>query len=436
MKKIVIIGGGSAGVTAATTIRKKDHASIITILEASRHHTYSLCSLPYLVGKEIKNINDIEIFDKKFFEDMKINYMLNANAINIDRKNKVVDYNANGKVRKIKYDKLVLTIGAEPLVPKINNLKNYYCLKKKEDAIALRKNARKNKTAVIIGGGIIGIELAMVLRKRGMKVIIIEICDTILPFLDKDISDIIEKKLEKMGVKLFKNCKYNIINNKSVEINGNKFRYSMIIVTCGVASNTSLALGTKLKAKKGILVNKSMQTEDKDIYAAGDCVEVKGVKNRFEKLATNAIKQGIVVGENILGNRATIDDPLNTWVTKLDDLIVGSTGYSQEMLKNKKIKSFSGIVNREITSKGFPDNRMITVKVVSDSKGRIKGCQIIGDAEVVGRLNWVALAIRKKIKVDDMIRSEIAYNPAVSAIHDPVILACEILSRKIKRKNG
>ncbi|MFH1053883.1 MAG: FAD-dependent oxidoreductase [Candidatus Woesearchaeota archaeon] len=436
MKKIVIIGGGSAGVTAATTIRKKDKNAMITILEASRYHTYSLCSLPYLVGNEIKDINDVEIFDQKFFDEMKINYMLNANAINIDRKNKAVDYNVNGKVRKIKYDKLVLTIGAEPLIPKINNLKNYYCLKKKEDAISLRKNARKNKTALIIGGGIIGIELAMVLRRRGMKVIIIELCDIILPFLDKDISDIIEKKLEKIGVKLFKNCKYNIIDDKNIEIHGNKFKYSMIIVTCGVQSNKSLAFGTRLKVKKGILVNKNMQTEDKDIYAAGDCVEVKGVKNRFEKLATNAVKQGIVAGENILGNMITIDDPLNTWVTKLDDLTVGSTGYSQEMLKRKKIKSFSGTISRKITSKGFPDSRTITVKIVSDSKGVIKGCQIVGDAEVVGRLNWVALAIRKKIKVDDMIKSEIAYNPAVSAIHDPVILACEILSRKIRRKNG
>ncbi|MBS1266067.1 MAG: Coenzyme A disulfide reductase [Candidatus Woesearchaeota archaeon] len=404
---IVIIGNGTAGVTTALEIRKKNKQANIKIFDKSGNLPYSRCSLPYLVSGKIQD--SIQTFDRNFYKQNNLK-IINAEVKSINRQEKVVKTDKDN----YEYDKLVLATGAKPFVPDIAGLKDYYTLHTIKHAQELMKASGKG---VIIGAGMVGVELADSLRQK-CDIVLLEAKEHVLStILDKNFAKIVEKKIKNLRTSV--NIKK--IDQNKVYLKDEIIDCDFIVVACGVKANSKLAKESGLKVRKGIIVDKQMKTSDKDIYACGDCAQTNAAK-----LATNAIMQAEVVADNILGIDAKIKPSFNTCITKFDNFIIGSTG---DLGSENTI---SAVFRGKARAEYYPKNSKVYVKLIA-KEDYLVGAQLIGEEDVVGRINWLALAVQQKLKIEQLCDAETAYNPALSCVFDPVVVAANILKRKISR---
>ena len=438
--KIVIVGGGSAGTSVAFQLRKLNKDIEITIIEKSNYTEYSPCALPYVLSGEIKNFDEIFIFKKQDYEENNIELKLNSEFKSVDKQKKIITILENGKKESILYDKLVFAFGAKTSIPNINGLdkSDYFVLKNIEDAKLISSRIKKNSKSVIIGGGIIGVELAHSLSSKREIVSIIEINDSIMGnVLDKDMALILKDKLEEIGIEVFLNADNIKIENKKVSFSGNEINFDKLFVCTGVQTDNEILLKTNLKNNKGIIVDKFLKTNDENIYACGDCIVVVDFvlnKKTFSQLGTSAVRQAKVIAKNILNNDTHEYEPvLNNTVSSIGNLYVGSVGITMKKAKENKIDAVCSKYTSKVKSEYYTNSKnTITIKLISSSAGIIIGGQIIGNEEVVGRLNLISLAIWKKLKIEDLANLETCYNPASAPIFDPMSICAEICLKKIK----
>ncbi len=430
--KIIIIGAGPAGFTTAFILRKLNKKAEILVIDKAKKG-YSPCCLPYVVSGEIKE-KDIFVVKKGDYEKNNIKRIFKT-VKKIDRKNKEIILDSR---ERLSYNNLVLATGSKPFIPKIKGLDktNFFSLKTLENEQKIFKNIKKAKKAVIIGGGWLGIEIAESLAAKGMKVIILEAKERILSALvDKEIADKIKEILTEKNIKVFENVSVKEVKNKKILLNKKEINFDILLVITGMKPNIKLASESRIKTDRGIIVNKFLQTSDKNIYACGDCIELIDKitkKKNLSLLGSTAIRAAKAVAKNILGFSEEFPQVFNAAVAKIGKSFLGRIGITEEKAKQNNMKCVAALFKSETKDKFCPDKKEILIKMISDVNGKILGVQLVGKEEIAPRINLISAAMQKNMTVFDIAKTETCFNPMSSPMLEPLSAAAEACIQKIK----
>ncbi|RJS78662.1 hypothetical protein CW708_03545 [Candidatus Bathyarchaeota archaeon] len=445
-KRIIIIGAHAAGVDAASAARKTDRAAEITLITKQKKAGYSPCGLPFVLGGHIPSFDKLVVFPSSYFQMMKLNLMLETKATNIDVENKTVEVqDKDGKNQTLEYDSLILATGASPFIPPIKGREKpgIHVLRTIEDGEKIDQAIRNGaKSAIIMGAGLIGIETAVALQERGLKTTVVELLPQILPaMLDADMAKEVQKMLEQKGI--------NIMVNKGVEeflgeekvngiiAGGEQLNADLIIAAFGVRANTELAkkAGITIGETRGIKTNLRMETNVKDVYAAGDCAEsINLITKRptLSQLGTTAVRQAKVAGTNAAGGYAVFPGVLGSAVTKLFEMEVGATGLTEFFARKAGLEVVTGTITSKTRPDYYPGGKSIKIKLVVERESeRVIGAQIIGGEEVTQRINAISIGIQKQITVRELAKADTAYAPPLNETWEPMVLAAQIALRKL-----
>ena len=457
-KRIIVIGGSAAGPKAAAKARRLDEEAEIVIIQKAPDLSMASCGYPYYVGGFFDDRNLLictptgVVRDPKFYLNAKgIVARTETEATSIDPKAKAVTVRdlKSGKDEMLSYDKLILATGAVPRIPPIPgaDLSGITTLQSMQDADYLRRirDEKKIKKAVIIGGGLIGIETCEALQLAGIEITVIEMLPQLLTFLDWELAKLVENHVRSKNANV-------ITDNGIAEFlgedgrltgvklqNGIELPCELAVVAIGVNPNSRLAreAGLEIGATGGIAVNEFMQTSDPDIYAAGDCVESLNLitgKKVHAPYGDLANLQGRVAGENAAaGNSATFPGTIQTGICKVFDFAAGSTGLSEKAASAQGYTDIETVINASPDKPGFMTGLLLVTKlVVERSNGRILGAQCVGPGDVSKQLATWAMAIKGRLTVDDMINADLPYAPPFSLAIDHSIATAHIMQNKLK----
>ncbi len=439
--KVVIVGGVAGGATAAARIRRLDENAEITIFEKSGYISYANCGLPYYIGGEISDREELtlqtpESFNARFRVDVKVRH--EVVAINPDRKTVTVRNLSGGEVFEEKYDKLVLSMGAKPIRPNLPGIddERIFTVRNVEDTFRIKDyiDATKPERAVVIGGGFIGIEMAENLRRLGTEVTLVEAAPQLMAPFDGDMAAFIHAEVRAEGVKLVLGGMVDGFesNGKSLGVrlkDGDTISCDMAVLAIGVAPDTALAkdAGFELGIKGSIVVNERMETSVPDVYAVGDAVQIKNFvtgKPALISLAGPANKQARIAADNICGKDSRYNGAQGSSVIKVFRLTAAATGINERTAKSEGIDADKVILSPMNHAGYYPGGKIMTMKVVFE-KGtyRLLGAQIVGFDGVDKRIDVLATAIRAGMKVTDLTELDLAYAPPYSSAKDPVNMA-------------
>ncbi len=442
MKKIIIIGGSSAGTACAFELRKLDKNIEIVILEKRKLVGYSPCALPYVLSGQITSFEKIFVFSEKNYKESDILLKLNSEVIEIDKKNKTLIYQTENKKNKINYDKLIIATGSTCVVPKIKGIEksNYFLLKNIFDAKKIKKEIKAGSHSVIIGAGFVGLELAFSLIKRGEKVSLIEAKESILPsIIDPEIALKLKSLIENKNLKIYEKAIIKEISKNKLLLDNLQIKFDKIFICCGVKTNLKLAQKIKLDFQEGIVVSNYLETSAKDIFACGDCaesIELNSNKKIVSALGTTAVRQAKIIANNIINKTQKRFPPiLNSTITRINDIFIGAVGLTKKRADALGIKNVSAIYEGSLRSDYYSSKNKIIIKIVSDMKGLVLGAQILGNKEVVGKIDLMSLVIQKGYRVEDLVDFEACYNPAAASINNPIKIVSEICAKKINFLN-
>lgn len=438
--KVVIIGGVAGGATAAARLRRLDEHAEIIIFERSGFISYANCGLPYYIGGIIEDEVELTLqtpksFRRRFNIDARVNH--NVTKIDPSKKSVTVENLKTGEVFEESYDKLILAPGAKPVIPDLPGIQNerIFTLRTVEDTLKIRRyiEHKNPKSAVIVGGGFIGLEMAENLSERGISVTIAEYSDHLLANLDSDMASAVHARLRKHGIKLMLGAAVSGFskkgNNISSEIGKSSVISDMVILSVGVAPDSALAkeAGLALGIKDSISVNDKMETSAPDIYAVGDAVEVthfvSGSKALIS-LAGPANKEARIVADNICGRDSRYGGSQGSSVLKIFDMTVASTGLSEAAANAAGISCEVVILSPASHASYYPGGRVMTIKVVFEhGTNKLLGAQIIGSDGVDKRIDVIATAIRAGFSAPELKELELSYAPPFSSAKDPVNMA-------------
>jgi len=449
---VVVIGGGAAGLKAASRIRRKDGNANITVVEAGKYISLGKCGLPYYVGGLVHELDDLRkttygaVRDEEFFRKLKnIDVLSETVATEIDRKRKVVKIERRGSEDELGYDYLVIATGARPLKPPIEgiNAEGVTTFATPEDAEKIIEMWEEGaEKAVIIGAGFIGLESAEALRNLDMEVTVIEMMDRVAPaMLDKEMAILVENHLREKGVKVLTSTRVEKIvteNGKvgAVIANGREYPADIVIVAAGIKPNSEIAekAGLKIGETGGIWVDEYMRTSDESIYAGGDCVETTFLLTGEKIIAPFgdvANKQGRVIGENITGGKAIFPGVIGTAIFKVFDLTVASAGVNEEKAKKAGFDYFTVLAPSADRAHYYPQTSYIRLKlIVEKGSWRVIGVQGAGMGEVAKRIDVLSTAIQAGMTIDQLSNIDLAYAPPYSPALDPVINIANVAMNK------
>ncbi|WMJ80872.1 FAD-dependent oxidoreductase [Clostridium sp. MB40-C1] len=438
-KKVLIIGGVAGGASAAARLRRLDENTEIILFERGSHISFANCGLPYYIGGSIQERENLLVSTPEDMKDkFNIDVRIKSEVVNIDTDKKEVTVNNFDKgTYTEKYDYLILSPGAKPIKPSISGIesKNIFTLRNMEDTDKIKEYVSKNKldSAVVIGGGFIGVEMAENLNEIGVKVTLVEAASHILAPFDEDMVTIAEKELQDHninlvldnGVKSFtdKENKIDVLLNDDTELIAD-----IVILAIGVTPDVSFLKNTLLEfgPKGHIIVNENLETNIKDVYAVGDAVEVVDFINGQKTavpLAGPANKQGRIAADNICGIKTTYKGTQGTSILKVCDLTCAATGNNERILKKNNISYKIIYVYPQSHASYYPGATPITLKLIFNGEGRILGAQAIGYEGVDKRIDDIATVIRLKGSVTDLTELELSYAPPYSSAKDPVNIA-------------
>ena len=430
--KVLIIGGVAAGASAAARLRRLDENTEIVLLEKGSFISYANCGLPYHLGNVITDRDNLLVMSpEKFSSWFNIDVRTQNEVIKIDRENKILDIRNQSGIYQENYDKLLIATGSLPIgessVPGVYNL---WTIADMDKVIAELPQA---KTAIIVGAGFIGLEVAENLRLRGMDVTIVQRGEHVLPTFDQEMAVALENELLRSGIKIRFGCLVQNYRQKSstVEIEldcGDRLEADIVINAIGVKPNSALAAdcGLKCGEKGHIQVAPSLQTSDPDIYAAGDVIEVLDPVfggTAAIPLAGPANKQGRIAADNICGKNKTYNGSFGTSVVKIGKLTAAAVGYTEERLKKMNIEFRKLYLHPASNASYYPGGSNMTLKLIFSNDGQIYGAQIVGSKGVDKRLDTIAQAMRNKLTASQLGELELAYAPPYSSAKDPVNFA-------------
>ena len=439
--KIVIVGGVAGGATAAARIRRLDEQAEILVFERSGYISYANCGLPYYIGGVIEDPEELtlqtpESFFSRFRITMKVHH--EVIAVHPERKYVSVRNLESGEVFEEPYDKLLLSPGAKPTQPRLPGIgpEKMFTLRTVEDTFRIKEFIHQNnpKSAVLAGGGFIGLELAENLRELGMEVTIVQRPKQLMNPFDTDMASFIHSEMRRHGVRLALGHTVEGFEEKDggIEIllkDEAPLHADMVVLAIGVTPDTALAreAGLELGIKGSILVNDRMETSMPDIYAVGDAVQVKHAvsgQDALISLAGPANKQGRIAADNICGGDSRYPGSQGSSVIKVFDLTAAVTGLNERNAKAAGIETDKVILSPMSHAGYYPGGRLMTMKVLFEKKTyRLLGAQIVGSEGVDKRVDVLAAAIHVRIKATELQELDLAYAPPYSSAKDPVNMA-------------
>ncbi|ERJ92116.1 CoA-disulfide reductase family protein [Treponema lecithinolyticum ATCC 700332] len=439
-KKILIVGGVAGGAGTAARLRRLDENARIILFERGSYISFANCALPYYIGGEITDKNALTVqtvqsFTARFNVDVRIHS--NVTAIHPDTKTVSVHDTQNNRVYEESYDSLVLSPGAEPVRPPIEGIQSerVFTLRSIPDTFAIKEFIEKKhaRSAAIVGGGFIGIEMAENLKRAGVEVTLIEMADQVIAPVDYDIACEVHAHLQEKGVRLQLNSALSSVSDTGsaldIQLTSGNVKADMMILAIGVNPESALAhaAGLKLSPKGAIVVDEHMRTSDPSIYALGDAVQIKDFvseQDGYVPLAGPANKQARIVADVICGVPSSYCGTQGSSIIKAFDLTVGATGINEKTAKRLGIayeKSFTYSSNH---ASYYPGAQSMSIKTLYDPQtGSILGAQIVGREGVDKRLDVFATAIRARMKAADLAQLELSYAPPYNSAKDPVNIA-------------
>jgi NADH oxidase (H2O2-forming) len=443
LAKIVIIGLGTAGISACLTIRKRYPKNEVIIIDKKEFDLLHSCGLPFLLDGRVDSPEKLKYTLK--ISGIKKHLNCEATEINPQEKSIKVKNLESGERENVSYDSLILATGTTPFIPPIPGLrelkdKRAFTIEDLEGVARLKEAAKRAKEALVIGAGATGLEAAVALNKKGLEVIIVEALKSLLPkALDPDMSEILEERLREKGIKILLNKRVERVDVKSVTIEGEEIPNDIIIISCGVRPNSELAKKAGIKISNyGIVTDERMETSIKGVYACGDCAQVSSLIDKrplSAYLATPAYEQGKVAAINASGGEARYGGALATFVSLIADLEIASTGFNKSQVESYGYEVVEGKARSLIKPKWFPGGKEMTSKIIANAKtGKILGAQEIGEEGTGWRINIVSLAIKANLSLEDLSKVEFAYSPATSHIPDVLLTATDLALRKLEKK--
>jgi len=448
--KTVIIGGVAGGATAAARLRRLDEKAEIIIFERGEYISFANCGLPYYIGGTITDKNMLTLqtpagFKSRFNIDVRV---LNE-AIKIDPVNKTVSIKnlLTDEIYEESYDKLLLSTGADPILPAIDgiNSDNVFVLRNISDMLKIKEfiTESETKSAAIIGGGYIGVEMAENLTAAGLDVSIIELSEHLIAPLDFDMAADVHKYIKQKGIKLYLKNGLKAIKDRMLVLQNGEISADIIIMCVGVRPETSLAIncGITTNSRGSIIVDSHMRTNIPDIFAVGDAVSVKDYITQHEAfipLAGPANKQGRIAADNIAGYVSEYKGTQGSAVLKLFDMTIATTGLSEKAAQAKGIEYDKAYSYSAPHASYYPGGRNMSLKVLWEKETfKILGAQIVGYDGVDKRMDVIATAIRFGAKITDLAELELCYAPPFGSAKDPVnmlgFIAENVVSGKLKQ---
>lgn len=436
--KVVIVGGVAGGASAAARLRRLDEHAIIIIFERGEYISFANCGLPYYIGGVITERENLLVQTAEaMHERFNIDVRVKSEVTKIFRDTREVEVVAGDRTYRESYDYLILSPGAEPVVPPIPGVvrQGVYTLRNMADVDRIKNEITRQppRKAVVVGGGYIGIEMAENLKRLGSDVTIVEAMDQIIGPLDVEMARIVEKDLLDKGVNIIlKDAVARFEGEELIQVvlnSGTRMEADMVLLAVGVRPETRLAreAGLEIGERGGIRVDEYLRTSDPRIYAVGDAIEVRDIVNgrwSLIPLAGPANKQARIAADNICGRSVKFKGTQGTSIIKVFDLVAAATGNNEKQLRNTGVPYIKSFTTSPSHAAYYPGAIPMLIKLIfSPGDGKILGAQIVGKEGVDKRIDVLATAIRKGMDVYDLEELELAYAPPYSSAKDPVNMA-------------
>ena len=431
--RVVVIGGGAAGMSAASRVRRLRRDVDVIVFEGSSMVSHAPCGIPYYLEGLFDNYELLMHYTPDYFRrERGIDVRLNEAVIEIGW-----NYVRTNRGNKLDWDYLVLAMGSVPSIPGIPIIGDrMFTIHHPADALRLRDALYSAGTIGIIGTGYVGIEVAEALRFRGKDVIMIGRSNYPLrKSLDEDVGNIVKNELIKHGVKLQLNEEVLEVNNQGgrqvVVTDGGRYVVDAVVLATGVRPNVELAkqLGLRIGETGAVWVDSHMKTSIDNVYAAGDIAETRNLitgKPYWHPFGTTANKMGFVAGSNIAGRSMVFPGVVGTSMTKFMNLYIASAGLTTQEAVKHGFRVRSATITARIRARYYPGGGYVTIKLIVDEDNmRIVGAQVLGDdgSYVLGKIDVLAALMARGSTVEDLFMSDLAYLPAVTQVWDPLIIA-------------
>jgi NADPH-dependent 2,4-dienoyl-CoA reductase/sulfur reductase-like enzyme/rhodanese-related sulfurtransferase len=455
-KRVVIIGGVACGGKVASRLRRLEPETEILMLEKGEHISYAACGLPFYVGGTVSDYKDLintsigVMRDASYFKAVKNVNVLTSHmvtSINKELKNVEATDLCTGERKLFSYDYLVIATGASPIIPPIpgNQLEGIFKLWTLDDAIKLRSAIDRGrvKRAVIVGGGLVGLEAAEAMATRGIETAVVDLLGWPLPaMLDEEFGAKLKGLMASKGVMFYGGEKVTEIVGNGCEVvalrtDKREMAVEAVLLAVGVKPNAHLATETGLEVgqKGGILVDEHMRTSDPYIYAGGDVVETRHIITNeltYQPMGSSANRQGRVIADNIAGIPSVFKGVVGTAIMRFFDFTVARTGLSEHAAKGAGFDPVSVIIVDPDKPHFMPGSAWILARVVADRRTRrLLGAQFLGPGQVDKRLDAFVAAVTGKLTVDDLADADFGYAPPYSTALDPLTHAANALRNKM-----
>ena len=438
--RIVIVGAGAAGLTLASNIRKNDKNTELMVFTENEEIAYSPCAIPLVLGGKIASFDEIIMHDVNYYSEKNIEIHLSTKVCNIDSTRKNITYEKNSKRDTVDYDKLVLATGTEVISPDydIEDMTNIFSLSNINDGRIIEESVKNKKSITFISNLSIGIESAYELSSKGYDVRFLEESPSLLPlFLDHEMS---EKLVElNSGVTFETNVKVTSItqenDKKVIHYNDKSIVTDMVILPSYKIPSTYLAkkAGCEL-GNFAVKVNEYLETSVMDVYAIGDCIEVKNHITDSQTMSpsgSNAVRQAIILSNTLTGNKMSFSPVVNTVVSNVGNYNYAAAGITESFAGMNDVEVVSEYIETCQKARYYPDNNKLFIKMITRHDGTVVGCQMISKSDLSGKIDLMSFIIKNNLSCEDIIKMEFSYSPSMAMVINPLVQIASQINQKL-----
>lgn len=437
---IVIVGAGAAGLTLASNLRKNDEEMEIIVFTKSEDIAYSPCAIPLVLGGCIKSFDDIIMHEASYYLEKNIEIDLSSTVTGVNSTKKTISYKKDSDTITMTYDKLVLATGSELVTPEfdIDDMNNVHSLANINDGRIIQESIKDKKDIVFISNLSIGIESAYELASKGYNVTFLEQSYSILPlFLDEEISDKLVKLNNEVQFERNVNVTSITTNNSKKEIHydDKKITADVVILPSNKVPSTTLAKQAGCEIGNfAVKINKYLETSVEDVYAIGDCVEVTSHITGTPTLSpagTTAVRQAMILANNLTGNKLTFDPVVNTVVSYVGDYYYASSGITESFANMIEMPVVSSYLETCQMARYYPKNNKLYVKLICKCDGTVVGCQMLSKGDLSSRIDVLSFIITENMKCDELVQKEFSYTPSLAMVVNPLVKIASDVTKKI-----